>query len=412
MRRRLGPIVAEQLPGRRVLVHLFSADDIRTLYREEGRMPHHVGSLPLKLYHRSRTPELFANDGLLHSQGKEWQHLRTQAHGGVSDPRTIHAYGEDLAHIADDVVRLIASSRDSAGEVKDCHTIMRRWAFESIVFLTINKRMGVLESDLNPRSEGASLMEAIDDFFSMLNILTTKFPFYRYFSTPYYRRFVRSADDVTRYFFPLVMAAAQEALREGSPKNNTLLANLQRLGGLNQKEIFTVTADSIFAGSETTAAAATYCFYCLAMNSEAQERARKEVFLAMAERGNRRYSRLPYVRACIKEALRFYPPVSAVHRKLDHDVVMSGYVIPKNTVLRNELFVSGRLEENFTRASEFLPERWIRSGRQDAEPWTLHPFASLPFSTGPRMCIGRRIAEMELCTLIAQVTNQNYCDFD
>ncbi|KAK8768480.1 hypothetical protein V5799_015055 [Amblyomma americanum] len=130
MRRRLGPIVAEKLPGRNVLVRLFSADDIRTLYREEGRMPRHVGSHALKLYHRSRTPEFFANDGLLHSQGEEWQRLRTKTHSGFSDPRTIHAYAEDMAHIADDVVRLIASLRDSAGEVKDYHSIMKRWAFE------------------------------------------------------------------------------------------------------------------------------------------------------------------------------------------------------------------------------------------------------------------------------------------
>nr|XP_054921081.1 cytochrome P450 CYP12A2-like [Dermacentor andersoni] len=102
-----------------------------------------------------------------------------------------------------------------------------------------------------------------------------------------------------------------------------------------------------------------------------------------------------------------YPVVTGIHRKLDQDVVMSGYMIPKNTVLRTEIFVSGRLEENFTRASEFIPGRWLRgSGDRASErlgKWTHHPFASLPFSSGVRMCIGRRIAEMEMCILIAKV---------
>ncbi|KAH6924288.1 hypothetical protein HPB50_014638 [Hyalomma asiaticum] len=64
---RYGPIVAQQMPGRRVVVRLFSANDIRTLYLEEGKTPRHVGSLPLKLFHESRKPQVFANDGLLHA---------------------------------------------------------------------------------------------------------------------------------------------------------------------------------------------------------------------------------------------------------------------------------------------------------------------------------------------------------
>ncbi|KAH6924293.1 hypothetical protein HPB50_014643 [Hyalomma asiaticum] len=86
-----------------------------------------------------------------------------------------------------------------------------------------------------------------------------------------------------------------------------------------------------------------------------------------------------------------------------YDFIVAG---SETTVLRTELFVSGRLEKNFTRASEFIPDRWLRSNGSRAgeapQNWTLHPFASLPFSSGVRMCIGRRIAEMELCVLIAK----------
>lgn len=41
--------------------------------------------------------------------------------------------------------------------------------------------------------------------------------------------------------------------------------------------------------------------------------------------------------------------------------------------------------------SRFLPERWLK----DAHP-SIHPFANLPFSHGPRMCVGKRFAELEV----------------
>lgn len=53
--------------------------------------------------------------------------------------------------------------------------------------------------------------------------------------------------------------------------------------------------------------------------------------------------------------------------------------------------VACQLEENFARADEFLPERWLHRQRQ-----TQSPFLWLPFGHGTRMCLGRRIAELEI----------------
>lgn len=51
------------------------------------------------------------------------------------------------------------------------------------------------------------------------------------------------------------------------------------------------------------------------------------------------------------------------------------------------------------RPQEFLPERWLRH-----RPYgSIHPCASIPFSFGSRMCIGRRISEQEIYILLARV---------
>lgn len=66
--------------------------------------------------------------------------------------------------------------------------------------------------------------------------------------------------------------------------------------------------------------------------------------------------------------------------------------------------VSGLDESQFPRPQDFVPERWLRH-----QPLgQIHPFASLPFSQGTRMCIGRRIFEQNMYILIARVSGNFY----
>lgn len=59
-------------------------------------------------------------------------------------------------------------------------------------------------------------------------------------------------------------------------------------------------------------------------------------------------------------------------------------------------------DKYFPRASEFLPERWLPD-HEDMKG--KHPFAFLPFGFGPRMCVGRRFADLEIETMVAKVIN-------
>ena len=60
-------------------------------------------------------------------------------------------------------------------------------------------------------------------------------------------------------------------------------------------------------------------------------------------------------------------------------------------------------EEYFERATEFLPERWMRDGSATTRPPSR--FVMLPFGYGPRMCIGRRFAEQEIYLALIKVSS-------
>lgn len=52
--------------------------------------------------------------------------------------------------------------------------------------------------------------------------------------------------------------------------------------------------------------------------------------------------------------------------------------------------VLGSSEDNFEDANKFRPERWLQKEKK------INPFAHLPFGIGKRMCVGRRLAELQL----------------
>lgn len=59
------------------------------------------------------------------------------------------------------------------------------------------------------------------------------------------------------------------------------------------------------------------------------------------------------------------------------------------------------LEKHYPQADKFIPERWIKGDPQYNTK--THPFVTMPFGFGPRMCIGRRFAELEIETLVTKV---------
>ncbi|KAG0710615.1 Cytochrome P450 10 [Chionoecetes opilio] len=139
-----------------------------------------------------------------------------------------------------------------------------------------------------------------------------------------------------------------------------------------------------------------FCLYLLARNPEAQKKLQKEVDEVTAgHQGpltSKHLARLSYTKAVIKESLRI----------LTQDVVMQGYRIPAGHFVFALNMLMGWDASVFHRVDEFLPERWLR----DRPMGDIHPYASIPFGAGPRMCVGRRVAEQEMFTLLTRVAQR------
>ena len=108
-------------------------------------------------------------------------------------------------------------------------------------------------------------------------------------------------------------------------------------------------------------------------------------------------TRMPYLKAWLRETLRLYPVLSAIPRR-PKDIILGGYHIPGGTA-QVEFLVQqiGHEESIFEDAEAFKLEKWLRN-KDTALIESAEAFASLPF--------GRRIAALELHLVMARIVQQ------
>lgn len=69
---------------------------------------------------------------------------------------------------------------------------------------------------------------------------------------------------------------------------------------------------------------------------------------------------------------------------------------------------------HFPDSKNYQPERWLKdSDKREGCPSakTAHPFIYLPFGFGPRMCVGKRFAEMEMEILLSRIIRNFYIEW-
>lgn len=289
-------------------------------------------------------------------------------------------------------------------------------SFESIAVVALDKEMGLIRnSSSNP--EAKELFENLQDFTKAFYDLGVKPSIYKYIKTPTYKRFEKSMDTI----FDICHKYTNEALQRLDKQNNeTSEGNsvLEKLLKIDKKIAMIMAIDMLFGGVEVTSSVLSAVILCLAINPEKQEKLRQEILTTIGK--SEKFSlentkNLPYLRACIKEALRLYPVVFGNSRTTGMDLGLSGYQIPENT---NVLLASNLLlqnESSFPKPKEYIPERWLRSNNFEDDKMSaknISPFTFLPFGFGPRSCVGKRIVDLEMEITMANLVRNFEIEFN
>ena len=159
----------------------------------------------------------------------------------------------------------------------------------------------------------------------------------------------------------------------------------------------------MFEGHDTTTSGITFALYHLAKYPELQDKVFEEVRSIYGDDPTtpinyKSLQDLKYLEMFIKESMRIMTPVPIIGRSLTEDTIISGVVVPAGTEIAIPIYEVHHNPDVFPDPLKFDPERFTPE-----EQAKRNPYAYIPFSVGPRNCIGQKFAMFEMKTGLAKI---------
>ncbi|EDV59522.1 cytochrome P450 4e2 [Drosophila erecta] len=228
---------------------------------------------------------------------------------------------------------------------------------------------------------------------------------------PAYRRTLKTLQDFTNE----IIAKRIEAHKSGAVSTSegdeftrrkmafldTLLSSTIDGRPLNSRELYEEVSTFMFEGHDTTTSGVSFAVYLLSRHQDEQRKLFDEQRQIMGDSKLGRdatfqdISQMKYLDLFIKEAQRVYPSVPFVGRFTEKDYVIDGDLVPKGTTLNLGIVMLGYNEKVFKDPHKFRPERF--------ELEKPGPFEYVPFSAGPRNCVGQKFALLEIKTVVSKI---------
>ncbi|URD75761.1 Cytochrome P450 [Musa troglodytarum] len=167
--------------------------------------------------------------------------------------------------------------------------------------------------------------------------------------------------------------------------------------------------DFMLAGKDTTSSALTWFFWLLCSRPDVEAKIMDEIRSVRARWPStspavfdfEELREMHYLHAAITESMRLYPPVPLNSQScLSDDVLPDGTAVKKGWFMSYNSYAMGRMEPIWgPDCREYKPERWLDEGKFRPES----PFKFPAFHAGPRMCLGKEMAYIQMKSIVACV---------
>ncbi|GFS32396.1 cytochrome P450 4V2 [Nephila pilipes] len=172
---------------------------------------------------------------------------------------------------------------------------------------------------------------------------------------------------------------------------------------LSEEDITEEVNTFVTAGHETIATTITWALYFIGLYPDVQAKVHEELDAIFGDDVNTDVTEndlkyMKYLDCVLKETNRLYSVVPLIGRDLKEDANICGYTIPKNSTCIVLIYFLHRDKDVFPDPEKFDPDRFL------PENFAKIPdYGYIPFSAGPRNCIGKNFANMEMKTIVSSI---------
>ncbi|CAL8287754.1 unnamed protein product [Merluccius merluccius] len=269
----------------------------------------------------------------------------------------------------------------------------------------------------NCQNEGGTntYIKAVYELSDLINMRIRVFPYHSdfiFYLSPHGFRFRRACRVTHRHTEEVIRKRKEELKDEAELERIQAKRNLDFLDillcardedqkALSDEAIRAEVDTFMFEGHDTTASGISFLLYSLATHPEHQKICREEILQVLGDRETLDWddlNRIPYTTMCIKESLRLYPPVPGIGRKLTKTMnFFDGRSMPEGSYVGVGVYSHHRNGTVWENPLVFDPLRFLPENISKRPPHTF-----VPFSAGPRNCIGQNFAMNEMKVAIAQ----------
>jgi cytochrome P450 len=341
---------------------------------------------------------LLTGEGLLTLEGDAWR-SRRRLENPAFHRDSIRRFVDEMAKISREALAAWRW-RIPNGGVVDIHHEMMRVTLEIVAATLFGQRLGEDASD-ESGSAFASALSLVSERGNAVIQLPLSIP------TPNNRRFSRAVETLDRQVYSVIRTA-----RGATPDSDRVPTLLSMLLGardadtgkqLTDQELRNEVITLFLAGHETTALLMTWGFVLLSKHPEVVAKMREEVDRVVGDRvpTAEDVAQLHYVRRVIDEILRVRSPVWCTARDAAGPDVLQGFRVEKGDLVMPLFYLTHRHPEFWKNPEAFDPDRFSPEQSKGRHHWSY-----LPFSMGPRICIGNVFSLTEGALLFATLLQQ------